>query len=418
MTYHRQLSAMLLIVSACFAPALAAYATPTHSHAALITFVRADNVWIAAADGTGAREITRDGTGTRIINGRQVTYAYLTWSPVTQRLLVARFESNNPTGGAYRQGWSLETWSPGDAKLVTMVKGINSQDFIPQWSSNGRDVSYIADSSYNDKTLTFQNTVKTVDLSGRISPLVRFGAREGCLDSSTDPSELTFWNLVGPGGVRQTFIWSSATRFLVYSTECIHTGLQYRNLVSGRTNAVGRTMTEAALAPGGARLVGVNGGHLLVANADGTARHMFPNTTGARVPVWSPDGRSVYYMTRQTVNTLRYRDHAGNLFEIGVNRASINRLDVASGRVATILALPVHAFANLAISSDGRWLYATEITNSDRLYQHLVHSPVVTNDLLTRYGPRTHVLRVPSGGGSIHMVAKGGGQIAVSGTGT
>jgi hypothetical protein len=131
MTYHRQLSAMLLIVSACFAPALAAYATPTHSHAALITFVRADNVWIAAADGTGAREITRDGTGTRIINGRQVTYAYLTWSPVTQRLLVARFESNNPTGGAYRQGWSLETWSPGDAKLVTMVKGINSQDFIP-----------------------------------------------------------------------------------------------------------------------------------------------------------------------------------------------------------------------------------------------------------------------------------------------
>jgi len=125
----------------------------------------------------------------------------------------------------------------------------------------------------------------------------------------------------------------------------------------------------------------------------------------------------VYYMTRQTVNTLRYRDHAGNLFEIGVNRASINRLDVASGTVATILALPVHAFANLAMSSDDRWLYATEITNSDRLYQHLVHSPVVTNDLLTRYGPRTQVLRVLRGGGSVHMVARDSGQIAVSGTG-
>ncbi len=418
MTYHRQLSAMLLIVSACFAPALAAYATPTHSHAALITFVRADNVWIAAADGTGAREITRDGTGTRVINGRQVTYAYLTWSPVSRRLLVARFESNNPVGGTYRQGWSIQIWTPSATTLVPVAKGINSEDFIPQWSRDGRTVSYIAHSSYNDKTLTFQNTVKTVDLSGRIAPLVQFGAREGCLDSSTDPSELTFWNLVGPGGIRQTFIWSSAARFLVYSTACIHTGLQFRSLVTNQTRAVGRLMTEAALAPGGARLVGVDGGHLLVANADGTARHNFPNTTGARVPIWSPDGRSVYYVTRHTRSTLRYRDHVGNLFEIEVNRASINRLDVASGAVATILALPVHAFATLAISSDGHWLYATEIPNSDQLYQHLVHSPVVTNDLLTRYGPHTEVLRVPSGGGPIRTVARDSGQIAVSGTGT
>lgn len=73
MTYHRRLSAILLIAVASFAPALAAGAAPTRLRGALAAFVRADNVWIATADGTGAREITRDGTGTRVVNGRQVT---------------------------------------------------------------------------------------------------------------------------------------------------------------------------------------------------------------------------------------------------------------------------------------------------------------------------------------------------------
>jgi len=417
MSYHRHLSAYLLTAVAGIAPTLAAHAAPMRSGAALVAFVRADNVWVAGADGTGARQITRDGTGTRVVNGRQVTYAYLTWSPTEHRLLVARFESTNPPGGTYRQGWSLQTSTLNLSKLVPVVENINSQDFIPEWSRDGRTIAYIADSSYHDKTLTFQNTVKTVDLSGRIRPLVRFGAREGCLDSSTDPSELTFWNLVGPGGVRQTFIWSSASRFLVYSTECIHTGLKYRSLVTGQERVVGRSMTEAALAPAGTRLIGVDRGRLNLSNADGTGRHVVSATTGARVPVWSPDGRFVYYTTRHTLQTLRYRDHAGNLFEIGVNRASIDCFDVASGAVTAILTLPVHAFANLAVSSDGRWVYSTEITNSDRLYHHLVHSPVVTNALLTQYGPRTHVLRVSSGGGAPQTVAQDSGQVAVSNTG-
>src|SRR6516162_2032092 len=73
----------------------------------LIAFVRHDNVWIARADGTGAQQLTGDGTGTRTVHGRQVTYAYLIWSPDRQRLLVARFESDNPPGGPYRQGWRL-----------------------------------------------------------------------------------------------------------------------------------------------------------------------------------------------------------------------------------------------------------------------------------------------------------------------
>lgn len=414
MIYYRQLFAVLLLASANFAPTLVAGAASTHSKGALVAFVRADNVWIAAADGSRAQEITRDGTGTRIINGSQITYAYLTWSPAGRRLLVARFESNDHAGGTYRQAWSLQIWTPGAAKLVSIAKGINSQDFIPQWSRDGRSISYIANSSYNDRTLTYQNAVKTVDLLGRIAPLVRFNAREGCLDSSTDPSELTFWYLVGPGGVRQTFIWASAAHFLVYSTECIHTGLHFRSLATSRTSAVGRSMTEATLAPGGARLVGVDGGHLVMTKADGTARRTFLATTGARVPVWSPDGRFVYFMARVTRTTLRYRNRTGNLFEIGVNRARINRLDVASGTVTTILALPIHAFANLAISPDGRWIYATEITNSDRLYQHLIHSPVVTNDALMRYRPRTEVVRVPSTGGAVQKVVHNGGQISIS----
>ncbi|GAC1473012.1 MAG: hypothetical protein PVSMB7_26400 [Chloroflexota bacterium] len=416
MSFHRQLSMLLLLTATAIVPALVAHAAPVQSGSAILAFVRADNVWVARADGVGAREFTRDGTGTRIINGRQVTYEYLTWSPDGQRLLVARFESNNPAGGTYHQSWSLQTWIPGTTRLVTVAQNINSQDFIPQWSRNGQTISYIADSSYNDKTLTFENTVKTADLSGRTSRLARFRAREGCLDSSTDPSELTFWNLVGPGGIRQTFLWSSARRFLVYSTECIHTGLKYLNIVTGRERSVGRLMTEAVLAPNQTRIIGVDSGRLVLSNVDGTSRRVFAATVGARLPVWSPDGRFVYYLAREPRRTLRYHAQDGNLFEIQVNRASIDRLDVGTGLVRTILTLPVHAFANLSVSRDGRWLYFTQVTNSDVLYQHLIHSPSVTNALLIRYGPRTSVIRVPSGGGTLQMVAKDSGQVAVPGS--
>ena len=417
MSFHRHLSLLLLTVTAVV-PTLVAHAAPSQSGSAILAFVRADNVWVARADGVGAREITRDGTGPRIINGRQVTYAYLTWSPDGQRLLLARFESDNPTGGTYRQGWSLQTWTPGSTRLVIMAQNINSQDFIPQWSRHGQTVSYIAASSYNDKTLTFENTVKTADLSGRTTRLARFRAREGCLDSSTDPSELTFWNLVGPGGIRQTFLWSSTRRFLLYSTECIHTGLKYLNIVAGRERIVGRLMTEAVLAPSQSRLIGVDTGRLVLSTVDGTSRRIFAATASARLPVWSPDGRFVYYLARETRRTLRYHAQDGNLFEIQVNRASIDRLDVGSGLVRTILTLPVHAFANLSVSSDGRWLSFTQVTNSDVLYQHLVHSPRVTNALLTRYGPRISVIRVPSGGGKLQIVAKDSGQVAVPGSAT
>lgn len=418
MSYCRHLFGFLLIALAGAAPAAVAHAALNRSGVAMLAYVRGDNVWVAQVDGMAAREITRDGTGTRVINGRQVTYAYLTWTQAGQRLLVARFESNNPAGGKYRQGWGLETWTPGASKLVTVVRNINSQDFIPQWSHDGRTISYTAGSSFNDRTLTFENTVRTADLSGRAVTIAHFAAREGCLDSSTDPSELTFWNLVGPGGIRQTFVWSSTGRFLVYATECVHTGLKYRNLATGEQRTVGRLTSEAVIAPSQTRIIGVDAGRLVLSKVDGTSRRVFAATAGARLPVWSPDGRFVYYLARETLRTLRYHAHDGNLFEIQVNRASIDRLDVGSGRVRTILTLPVHAFANLSVSGDGRWLYLTRITNSDRLYQHLVHSPNVTNALLTRYGPRTSVIRVPSDGGSLQIVANDSGQVAVPGNGS
>ncbi|GAC1514311.1 MAG: hypothetical protein NVS2B16_20800 [Chloroflexota bacterium] len=415
MSFCRRLSMLLLLTATAVVPALVAHAAPTRYGSTILAFVRADNVWVARADGTGARAMTRDGTGTRIVNGRQVTYAYLAWPQAGRRLMVGRFESSNPVGGTYHQGWSIETWTPGSTRLVTVTQNVNSQDFIPQWSRDGRTISYIGQSAYNDKTLTFQNTVRTVNLSGRAATLTRFRAREGCLDSSTDPSELTFWSLVGPGGIRQTFLWSSANRFLVYSTECIHTGLRFRSLVSGAERVVGPSMTEAVLSPGDHRLAGVDGGHVVVSNVDGTARRIFAATVAARLPVWSPDGRFVYYLARKTLETLRYHARDGNLFEIQVNRALIDRLDVGSGLIRTILTLPVHAFANLTVSRDGRWLYCTQVPNSDQLYRHLVHSPNVTNALLTRYGPRTTIIRVPSDGGSPRVLAKESGVVALSG---
>jgi hypothetical protein len=270
----------------------------------LVALVRHDNVWIVRADGSGAQQLTSDGTGTRMVRRKQVTYAYLTWSPDGRRLLVARFESTNPLGGPYRQGWSLETWVPGSSGLVPLVSNINSQDFIPRWSADGHFISYMAASAYDDKTTLFENTIKITDLTGRLTTLTRFRAREGCLDGSTDPSELTFWNLVGPGGIRQTFIWSNARRFLVYATECIHTGLTYRNLVTDGWRTVGRWMTEAALSPNGTHVIGVDRSQLVLSNPDGTGRRVFSAAIGARLPVWSPDGRFVYYLTRRTLRTL------------------------------------------------------------------------------------------------------------------
>ncbi|MGI8825065.1 MAG: hypothetical protein ACR2JC_05360 [Chloroflexota bacterium] len=417
MRHPRLVLTLALIGLSGAGSSLVAHAASRRSSSVLVAFVRQDNVWVARADGGAARRLTGDGTGTRIVNGRQVTYAYLAWSPTQTRLLVARFESNSSPGSPYRQGWSVETWTSGSSKFLRLVTNVNSQDFVPQWSSDGRKISYMSSSRYDDKSTMFKNTVKAADLSGRIAGLTRFKAREGCLDASTDPSELTFWNLVGPGGIRQTFIWSSAGRFVVYSTECIHTGLTYRSLAGGPERLVGRWMIEAVLSPNGGRLIGVDRRGLVLSNVDGSARRLFSGTAAARLPVWSPDGRFVYYMARRTLQTLHYHDRAGNLFEIQVNRSSIDRLDLVSGRVQAILTLPVHAFANLAVSADGRWLYFTEISNSDQLYRHLVGAPKVTNAMLTQYGPTTNTLRISTGGGRSQVVARDAGQIAVSNTG-
>lgn len=393
-----------------------AAAAPNATTSMLLAFVHHDNVWIAQADGTEARALTHDGTGARIVQGRQITYAYLTWSPGQQRLLVARFASSNQPGVPYRQGWSLETWTPGAKKLTPFVTNINSEDFVPQWSADGHKIAYMDASSYDDHTTLFRNTIGITDLSGRVTTLARFTAREGCLDGSMDPSELTFWGLVGPGGIRQTFIWSGTGRFLVYATECIHTGLVYHSLATGHQHMIGRSMTEAVLSPDGKRLAGVDQQHLVLSNPDGTARRIFKSTLGARLPVWSPDGHFVYYLARRTLRTLRYHDRAGHLFEFQLDRASIERLDVTSGQVRTLLTRPVHAFANLAPSADGRWLYFTQVTNSDELYRHLIHAPAVTNRLLTRYGPRTDVLRIPAVGGPVQTVIQDSGQVTVSGS--
>jgi Tol biopolymer transport system component len=163
-------------------------------------------------------------------------------------------------------------------------------------------------------------------------------------------------------------------------------------------------------------LIGVDLSRLVLSNPDGTGRRVFSATAGARLPVWSPDGRYVYYLTRRTLRTLRYRDRDGNPFEIQVNRASIEKVDVMSGQIRTLLTLPVHAFANLAMSPDGRWLYFAQVTNSDLLYQQLVRKAKVTNELLARNGPRTAVLRILSAGGRPQMIAQDSGQVAVPGS--
>jgi hypothetical protein len=90
---------------------------------------------------------------------------------------------------------------------------------------------------------------------------------------------------------------------------------------------------------------------------------------------------------------------------------------VVAGQTLALLTLPVHAFANLGVSPDGIWLYFTQVANSDQLYRYVVHSSRVTNELLTRYGPRTDVMRIPSAGGRTQIVARDGGQVAVPGAG-
>lgn len=377
----------------------------------LIAYIHSDNVWVAHADGTAAQQLTFDGTGTRIVHGAQVTYGYLNWSPDGQRLLFARFAMSG-AAGALQQGWQLEQWT--SDRLSSLQGHISGLDFDPQWSADGRSIAYMAQSRYDQHTTMFHNLVDIVSTSGVVTPLVRFQAHEGCVTTSSDPSELTLWNQIGYGGIRQSFLWSSRNHFLIYSAVCIHTGLTYLDLLTHRSHPVGKWMTEAVLSPDGQQLVGIENHHLVLSRADGTGLRPLLGTNGAELPVWSPSGNSIYYVVRRTESTLRYQDQSGNLFEIEVKRSSIRRFDVRSGRVTALLDAPVHGIGNLSVSPDGRWLYFTRVTNSDALYRHLVGRPHVTNALLQRYGPNTAVVRMPAAGGTVRVVSNESGQVAVS----
>lgn len=405
----------LVLLTLSFLATLAPVAFP-RAHATpspvFIAFLRNGNVMVTQADGRGGHQLTFDGTGTAMVRGKEITYGYLTWSPDRTRLLVARHVTINPSRGKLQDDWQVEVWSPG-GRLVPLVGNISGVDFDPQWSADSRSVAYMAQSSYDDHTTMFHNLVDMVGLQGTVSPLVRFEAHEGCMTTSTDPSELTLWDQIGYGGVRQTFLWSSQRHFLIYSKLCIHTGLTYLNLRAGLARTVGESMTEAALSPNQQQLVGVEGRGLVLSHPNGTAKRAIALTAGAELPTWAPNGRSIYFVLRRTVRTLHYHDQAGNLFEILVNHSAIKRVDLTSGRVSTIFQAPIHGFANLAFSPDGKWLYFTQVTNSDALYRHLIGQPHVTDAALQRYGPKIAVMRIPSSGGTVQSVALDAGQVTV-----
>src|SRR6202521_4789697 len=98
MRRFRRLFVLIAIGPFGFSPAPPAHAAPRPSWTGLTAFVRHDNVWIAHADGSGGQQLTDDGTGTRVVHQKQVTYAYLTWSPNQQHLLVTHLESKNTPG--------------------------------------------------------------------------------------------------------------------------------------------------------------------------------------------------------------------------------------------------------------------------------------------------------------------------------
>ena len=299
---------------------------------------------------------------------------FCSYSPDGKRLAYNRVMREFRTWKYYKGGMADDIWIY-DPEKQTVENIVNNpaQDIMPMWI--GDEIFYISDRDrtmnifvYNTKTKQTSKVTNFTDYD------VKFPSAHGNLIVFENGGYLYKMDATTKQPQKVSISLASDN---IYARTEIKNGAGY--------------MRSASLSPDGERLVVTARGEVFDLPADKGVTKNLTRTPGAheREAQWSPDGRSIVYISDATGETELYLQEAagGELQQLTKNNDTyirtfvwspdaksivyvdrknrLNLLDVASRKVKTLLQDPMGEPRSVSFSPDSKWLTYTRTTDNE-----------------------------------------------------
>lgn len=411
--YRRALPACMLALALAVSTTLPGHpmstVSPAHAasqHVVRIAFTQHVNVYLMNGDGANRQVVTTRGT-----DYQGIYYPWYQWSPDGNYLLLVRANAALRTN----DNQDLLLLAADGTLIRTLATGIPLADFYPHWAIDGDRIVYVT--AQSDSGGVFHNTVATVDPDGRRGAGWRYDSHEGCGGGTPDPAQQLLDQEVGFGAVRQSMQWSIARHLAVYSASCA-SGLNVTDTNTGKTQQLdprGQTWTEAALSPQGKlalMTVPQAGGTRSVALTTPVAGAHWAIVAHGELPIWSRDGKTIYFEHRTVVKQLPLTDQLGNQFLGLQERTGIWRANADGSSATLLIGQDAFGFGALNLTPDGKALIFSSVDNETGLLLHLPAKGRLTQALLQQFGPRVRLQRYDIGA-AVATLLVGAGMPAV-----
>ena len=299
---------------------------------------------------------------------------FCSYSPDGKRLAYNRVMREFRTWKYYKGGMADDIWIY-DPEKQTVENIVNNpaQDIMPMWI--GDEIFYISDRDrtmnifvYNTKTKQTSKVTNFTDYD------VKFPSAHGNLIVFENGGYLYKMDATSKQPEKVSISLASDN---IYARTEIKNGAGY--------------MRSASLSPDGERLVVTARGEVFDLPADKGVTKNLTRTPGAheREAQWSPDGRSIVYISDATGETELYLQEAagGEPQQLTKNNDTyirtfvwspdaksivyvdrknrLNLLDVASRKVKTLLQDPMGEPRSVSFSPDSKWLTYTRTTDNE-----------------------------------------------------
>jgi len=382
-----------------------------------IAFTQNNNVFIQNLDGSARDVVTTRGTSPEAHDS--LVYPFYQWSPDGRFLLLLRSR-------AYSALDILLLDTHGNV-LRTLATGLSNQGLYPTWATDGDEIAYLGSGGM----------IHEVDVDGRTIQTYPFKSQGyGCGGGGPRPRTLLlYWGETGYDGTVPALSWSIRRHLAAISPNCGSPALISDTLTGQVRPLFTDRWTEAALSPAG-NLASTT---ICQTSSPPPAYFYFfeqcawiaDARTGARIadlglgelPVWSPDGRFVYFERRAPLHLLPMQGpwlgQEGAVYgpEVSITESvfasSIWRARADGSQPTRIATLDAYATGPLQVTADGHSLIFSTVDNAWALYRHLLPGGVFTAGLMAAYGPQVNIRRLDLVSGKVTLIVHDAGRPAV-----
>jgi WD40-like Beta Propeller Repeat len=395
------LTLSILIVTAGLAVAASQRHSSPQGTQTRVTFTMGNSLWMMNADGTGSHVFASAKT--------PYVYSWYSWSPDGGYLLVVK---NVPGASASE----LLLYSATGKRLRILVRRVPWSGFYPSWASNLDRVAFVAgscsqpDLKASSCAQPSDSAVYSVDVHGQrrfIGSYSRAGG--GCGGGVADPAGDLYRIETDFGVGMPPLQWTAGSPFSPPGAMASVTQPVQRQAVSP---------SDAVVELGGVTAATIQ----RCTNAGCTSHVVLRDPSSGRsqqtigqgeMPIWSPDGKFLYFVRRIAGKTLMLRDSANIPMSSQIYTSEIWRVDADGSHVTRILSEPAYGFGPLSVSSDGRTIFFSSVGTDSRLWQHRLSGNRFDERLLKKYGPEVKLQRVDVGTGTVVTLVTNAGRPAV-----